>query len=300
MIGETAKRQPQRCARHASAERLATPQPAQSSAPAVSSFAVGPTPWLGYLKGNACKASRRSARFSEPGGFKDSSRGLSPATPPDFRNKCLDPGGVAETPSSRVAIIVRPLRGQPGWHYTGGIAGARPPATIWEPSGFLGIDFLTGIALKGRARVCLEDSGHGRSHAKPRRRRVASFSCRVVPRRRGMLICLENKGAASGKPGGFLEISRGYHPRNLQKQAIHPGRGGGFLATFQHPCRGVYHLNLIPGGGTPGGNCHGLTLEGSHTTSALLSRNPLPPLQGEKLFFAMSGGIAGSTPGYYL
>jgi len=78
----------------------------------------------------------------------------------------------------------------------------------------------------------------------PRRR---NFHAAWSPAPRGMEIYPENKGAASGKPGGFLEISRGYHPRNLQKQAIHPGRGVGRSEGIHHPYRGVHHLNLIPG-----------------------------------------------------
>jgi hypothetical protein len=49
-------------------------------------------------------------------------------------------------------------------------------------------------------------------------------------------------------PAGLMEIrSRGYHPRNLRKQAIHPGRGVGKLRGIHHPCRGVHPLNLVPG-----------------------------------------------------
>jgi hypothetical protein len=37
-----------------------------------------------------------------------------------------------------------------------------------------------------------------------------------------MEIYPENEGAASGKPGGFLDISRGHHPRNQAKMVRTP------------------------------------------------------------------------------
>ena len=71
-----------------------------------------------------------------PEGMPAGNRGLSDSDTPGQEGFCIHPGGVAAACNVPVTGLLRPLQGRRVARQTGGVAGAQPPATGCEPSGF--------------------------------------------------------------------------------------------------------------------------------------------------------------------